>query len=301
MRHAKKSMSVMVIFAVLIFNGCIKDHNNYPVPTIEFSTQSGYVFNDTSILLGDSILIGIVSQTNSDVALTHFHYTIASDSQITEIDTGIYLNEFNYNRLIIKGASENEVWSFYVRDRDGRKSKTISVKLVKNAESIYGGIETVSLVVLGAQNNTSNKSFYSLTTEQLYNIQEAYNNQSLINLLYYYDYIDLDENTISSPGANLDNSIFPGIYAISGWTVKNTTRFEYRSNISIEEFDAATNDSLIVYNSFEFSSGKRKAKNLTAGDIYSFETEQGKMGIFKVIEVSGLGEGIVKIQIKMQD
>lgn len=301
MRYAKPCISIMTLFFAIFFHSCNEDEKFYPDPSIAFKTENGYVYTDTSLLLGDSILIGIVSRTNSDVALTHFHYSVNSDSNITQIDTGIYETSFIYDKIIVKGVAENEIWSFYVRDRDGRKSETISVKFVKDKESVYGDISHIPLVVLGAQNNTAAGSFYSLSARQQFNTEQAYNNQSLVNLLYYYDYIDADENTIASPGANLDNSVFPGDYALSFWTTKNTTRFVFRENISVEEFDAATNDSLIVYNTFEYASGKRKAKNLKAGDIYSFETDYGKKGLLKVINVAGTGDGSVEFEIKMQN
>ncbi|MBN2776668.1 MAG: hypothetical protein JXR36_03450 [Bacteroidales bacterium] len=290
-----------ILLISLLLSSCVQEETYYPNPNIEFKTETGYAFLDTSLLLGDSVLIGIVANTNSNVALTHFHYLIQNDSLITRVDTGIFVNEFNYNKLIVKGVAENETWFFYVRDQSGRKSDTISITFHKNEESIYGGIETISSIILGAQNNTTMGSFYSFSENQVYDIENAFNNQSKINLLCYYDFIDGDENTISSPGASIDNSIYTGSYALSNWTIKNTTRFIYKDNISIAEFDACNNDSLIVYNSFEFITGKRKAKNLSNGDIYAFVTEDGKKGLFKVLNVNETDSGTIEILIKMQD
>ena len=66
------------------------------------------------------------------------------------------------------------------------------------------------------------------------------------------------------------------------------------------EFLNATNDSLLiaVYGQAE---GKRKAKNLQDGDIFSFKNEDGKVGLFKVNSVSGTDDGTINISIKVQE
>ena len=306
MRTANFNMSKLfvissIIAGCFIITGCKKENKIYPVPAIQFITKQGYVFNDTTLLLNNTIKIGIIAETNSDEELTQFNTTIDKDSIITSIDTGIYANKFEYEKKIIKGIAENEIWSFYIRDRDGRKSNVISITFKLDFASIFSDIKYIPSIIFGAQNNASTGSFYSLSTEQIYTQSEAYNNQSLINLLYFYDLIETDENTISSPGANIDDSVFPGSTGLSNWTEINTTRFVYQDNISPEEFDICNNDSLILSNTFEFASGKRKAKNLAQGYIYSFVTEDEKKGLFKVIDVQNEETGTIEISIKMQD
>lgn len=299
-RYALLCMSLFSL-SILLFNSCDQAEQQYPNPSISFKTTEGYITEDTSVLLGDSVVIGISAETNSNVPLTHFHFVIENDGLLTKVDTGIYINSFSYDKLVIKGVAENEKWSFYVRDMDGRKSDTISITFTKDEESIYGGIQYVPSVILGAQNNSSIGGFYSFLNNEIFTLSEAYQVQSSINLICFYDFIDGDDNTISSPGANIDASVFTGEYSISNWTTKNTTRFIFKEEITVAEFDACSNDSLIVYNNFEFITGKRKAKNLAIGDIYAFSTEDGKNGLFKVINVLGTDEGNIEISIKMQD
>jgi hypothetical protein len=129
---------------------------------------------------------------------------------------------------------------------------------------------------------------------------KAYQNQSLIDLVYYFDPITGDNNSIASPGANIDSTLFTGPWPIQSWPVKNTTRFE-SATISPVSFNSSINDSLILANTFPYASGKRKAKNLTAGNIYSFVSQTGIKGIFKVIDVSGTDAGSIKISLKIQD
>jgi hypothetical protein len=118
--------------------------------------------------------------------------------------------------------------------------------------------------------------------------------------VYYYDSKSGDNNTIASPGSNIDSTLFSDPWPLQSWTVKNTTRFEI-TTISSSEFNDCNNDSLILSNTFPYASGKRKAKNLVAGNIYSYVSQSGKKGIFKVNEVTGTEAGLINISLKQQD
>jgi len=102
---------------------------------------------------------------------------------------------------------------------------------------------------------------------------------------------------MGSPGANIENGIFEG--DLQSWNIRRTTRF-IELNIPPEVFEVSTNDSLLIASYME-GSGKRKAKLLAPGMIFSFKTENLKYGIFRVIEVTGTDNGTVKIDVKVQD
>jgi len=64
--------------------------------------------------------------------------------------------------------------------------------------------------------------------------------------------------TIASPGANIDNSVFPGTSGLSNWAIRKTSRFK-TANITEQDFMNATNDSLLIV-VYGQSDGNRKAK-----------------------------------------
>ena len=113
--------------------------------------------------------------------------------------------------------------------------------------------------------------------------------------------MESDENTIASPGANIDSSIFPGPGGPGNWTVKNTARFLAPEGITGEDFSGASNDSLILFNAFEFDAGKRKAKKLQVGDIYSFVTDTEIRGMLIVNKVDGEATGYIECDIMIQN
>ncbi|MBN2681983.1 MAG: hypothetical protein JXR58_05710 [Bacteroidales bacterium] len=291
----------MLLFS-FFFNSCKEEEKIFPKPEISFSTEYGYISADTVLLLSDTVKIKILAKTSSDQPLTHLNYTVTADGKTTSIDTGFYSSTISFEKTIVKGLAYNEKWEFYVRDRNGRKSAIQTISFTLDSASIFGSIQHFPSAVFGAQSNTDLGSFFSFLTGQIYTTQQAFNNQNIIDLLYFYDLIESDQNTIASPGANLDASVFIGEFSPSNWTSIRTTRFIKMELLTVSEFNNCNNDSLILANSFIFSIGKRKAKNLQPGDIYSFATDNdGKKGLFLVKEVQGQEAGFVELEIKIQE
>ncbi len=295
-----KLLPVTLFWLLMLIIGCTRDKTLYPAPTLKFVTLPGYISTDTTLMLNDTVRIGITATTGSNQPLTHLHLSVMLDSAGTSVDTALYTEHFEYSRRITKGLAKSETRIFYVRDRDGRKSDELTLTLRLDSASIFGGIRHIPSVTLGAQNNPSTGSFYSINADKTYTLTEAGASQGLINLVYYFDNIESDMNTIASPGANVDALVFPGVSGLTTWTVRNTTRFKYQGNISPDEFDLCRNDSLILSNTFEFESGFRKAKNLAAGQVYSFVTDGGYKGLFKVTDVQGTDAGLATIEIKIK-
>ncbi|MBU1010258.1 MAG: hypothetical protein KKD74_08995 [Bacteroidetes bacterium] len=300
LRHAFILLSLSIIL-VWITAGCSKDLPSLaPKPGIHFITDSGYVFHDTTLLIGQTIRIGIEANANGSYPLTQLSIIALADNQVMAIDSGIYTNRLSYSGFVTKGISATESWRFYVRDRGGNQSDTISLTLHTDEASVFGPITTVPSLEMTAQNHLDARSFYSLAQNSTYSLESAYINQEFIDLLYYYDAIETDANTIASPGANIDASVFPGEFGPANWTTRHTVRFIQRPLLTPADFNACQNDSLILANTFVFSSGYRKAKNLAVDQVYAFVTEAGLKGIFQVTQLEGQDEGSITVSIKMQ-
>jgi len=299
----KSIFSLSILASVLLSIGiasCKKDEV-YGDPDISFVREEGFIYSDTSIALNEDIKIGIFMKSNSNKPITHFNRTIDRDGDVSTLENPIFDDELTITTTEPKSLAETEIWSFYCRDRDGRQSETISLTISLEGGAVFGDITVVDELEFGAQDNEEDGSFYSLAENTLYNLTDAYANQGKVDLLYYFDNVDADENTISSPGASIATSIFAGQMGLVNWTIRRTTRFMQLESISREEFEACANDSLILANTFDFETGKRKAKNLAAGHIYAFVTEGGRQGLFMVKDVEGQEAGNIRISIKMTD
>lgn len=174
------------------------------------------------------------------------------------------------------------------------------------------------IVKLGAQSNTSIGAFYSLSEKKVYTQAEAFLNQAKIDLLCFYEHDEINNRindmTISSPGANI-TGIFTGDTDVMNYTTKNlttitptsassgvTTLPDNTATITVEEFDEILQGDAIIETYFNstLASSNKKAKLLAVDDIYSFKTQDGTYGIFKVVEFSNpeSAEGWIKIEIK---
>jgi len=195
-------------------------------------------------------------------------------------------------------VSKSEIWTFTVRDKNG-KTASVYLKILADSSSQFGTVITIPSIVFGAQNNSNIGSFFDVKNNKIHHLAEAFNIQDSIELCYYYDFLQGENNVIASPGANIDASVYTGQYALTNWTIKHETRF-IETTLTANDFNNIKNDSLLIA-LYNVPLAKRKAKNLAVGKIFSFKTSSGKFGIFKVISVNGTGGGTVEIEIKIQE
>jgi len=291
------------LFAICLFiiTSCNKEDEVAIGPDIRFVVGPNLVTTDTTLNFGQKINIKITANKgNSNITL--FQINIDKDGELTSIDSGVNTDYLTFEKTLTKGIAEVEKWTFLVRDKN-LQSEEISITLNKTGEIEYKPAKHFGPLTLGAQNNPTGESFFSFENYTIYTIQDAFYNQDKINLLYYFDELTGEDNVISSPGANIDESVFPQEnIGLTNWETRFTTRFiEKTDEITVEEFDACINDSLILTHTFEFSSGKRKCKNLVANDIFAFVTENQKEGLIKVIQVTGEKEGSVEFEMKWRE
>jgi hypothetical protein len=290
--HFKYFTPLLIIIA-LTLTFCQKgEKSNFP-PKIEFIKDSGYVYTDTTISLGTIVKVGIHSFKSTE-NITYFNVKMDNGVILTALDSGLNNSSMNYCRSILKSNSQYEIWTFSVMDKDRNKSG-ISIKLTKKPAISYGDIIFFPSVILGAQNNTNAGHFYSLSNNIIYNQQDAFNNQQLIDLIYYYG---LYESTLSSPNEAEVPLFYTGITGIAGWTIKNETRYDTTS-VTVPEFDSSANDSLLL-TEYDQINGKKKAKYLQPGMIVSFRNQTGKIGLLKVNSVNETDSGSIDISIKVQ-
>jgi len=160
------------------------------------------------------------------------------------------------------------------------------------------------IVIMGAQSNTTIGSFYSLGENKVYTLEQAAIKQDTIDFLCFYEHDVVNDRindiTLASPGANI-TGIFTGDSIPSTWPTKNLTKFQAPvPTITVEEFDLLDKNDATIESYFDntVTSGNRKAKLLTVGDIYAFKTQDNIYGLLKVISVGQNADGFVEFEIK---
>jgi hypothetical protein len=277
----------------LFFSSCEKT-NETGQPSIQLLKQDGFISKDTSLAVGTTMKFAIQAK-GDEIDLTNFLIRTYADSLQIAYDTGLHAPALAWQGEFTKDFTPVQEWVFVIRDRYGNEDQT-SITIKTDSSSNFTPLQTFSNIQLGAQDNGLG-SFFGFYPGTVFTHSQASADaeiQKIIDLVYYY--FGEDENVIASPGANIESGVFPG--DLSDWEYRNTARF-LLADISIADFGNAQNDSIIIAN--YLPSAKRKAKNLSADDIYTFQTQDGRLGIFKVKEIVGTSEGSVSVDIKVQE
>ena len=291
-----KKLIVAMMVVLIGIVGCEKEKIDHLPPSINFIIGNDFVSSDTILGIGESFRVGI-DASNPNVNLTNFIIKVETDILETYLDSGMNTPTLYFEKYLTKGIQECEKWIFIIRDKDGSSSE-VSLVVEIDTSSVFGNIDYFHSVELGAQNNSA-ASFFSLSEGLTYTLSEAYNKQDKIDMCYYYDFIDTDENTIASPGANIDESVYIGEFGLINWSTRRTSRFKI-ADITESDFNNANNDSLLLA-AYGQAEGNRKAKNLQQGSIFAFKNEDGKVGLFKDNSISGTDDGVIYISIKVQE
>ena len=87
------------------------------------------------------------------------------------------------------------------------------------------------------------------------------------------------------------------------WTVRNSTTYDYKTSdndlVSVEQFDSAENDSLLVAG-YKPQNVSGLCKYCYTGKVIPFKTAGGKYGLIKVIKADEQEGGSMQIAVKIQ-
>jgi len=292
----KKNVYLILISVLLIFSiGCEKSETeNLTKPKISFKTTTGYTSADASVAAGAQLKIGVIADANGGENLTNL--IVKSNETTKLLDFALNATTLDKDLLITKDATDKETIKVIIRNSKGI-SDSISFVITK-AGNAFGPINTYTSIKMGGQTSATG-SFVSLSNGTVYVQTSAVNNQALIDLLYYYNAADL--NCIAAPGSNI-TGIYTGASSPETWTTKQTTYFSRTAltTVTASDFDNAQNDQILLANKVTAADGGRKAKALAVGQVWSFLSAAGKLGMFKVIAVTGTETGTIEIAVKVQ-
>lgn len=291
----KAYRSGIIFLLLLALFSCDKENEPAIAPVINLVNDPGCITEGAVVVPGTRMTFKVEMEMGSE-KLTNYYLELVSAGQpaIRYFDTAMYVEQLSWTGHFYKSPDSLETWTFVVRDRQGGRN-SLALNIKADTGWVYGPILSLNSIELGAQNNSLHGGFYSLSQHEVYNLEQANENQPLIDLVFYYGE---DALTMASPGANFESGIFPEELSPVNWEVRNTTRY-IPTDLNSEDFEQITNDSLLVALYVE-ADGKRKAKTLVDGDIYLFMEQQNSLGIFRVNSASGTQEGIINLDIKIQ-
>jgi hypothetical protein len=288
----KKLLPAICILYLLV-NSCTKPEHDEIEPVIHLKIAEHYIFADTSLSPGTQYKVGIIASSANGENLTNL---IVESNGVRVFDKAYNQSEIIEDIALIKNLDETEKLSFIIRNK-ARKADTIGL-VISRLQISYSPILKFNNIIIGAQENLTIGNYFSFQYRQVYTQAEAYNNQGLIDIIFYYD-ASGDANTLASPGANL-SGIISGDDSPQNWAVKRTTRYSRESLlINDQEFASTENDSLIISNLF--TDGGRKAKQLQKNQYFGIQTNENKYGIVRIESINGQTSGDIKISLILQE
>ena len=299
-------MKVYKLFFIVIFMvsliSCSEDDLSETSPFIILKPGNEYTQNEALVPVGGQMKFGL-SAVGDGAAITNLTIKrITETDVITELDQGMYIKTGGLDTTVtfIKSDAEQETWRFFIMN-DHRDTDSVSLTIYKGEGSAYSEINYFPSITIGYQNNNSLPYYIDLHTGNAYDNTTVVGNEATVDLVsYYYLSSGTSSPTISCPSYETARTYHT---AINDWSTQNSVLYDYQTTdndlISIEEFDAAQNDSLLV-NGYLPASTSGTCKFCYTGKIIPFKTSDGKYGLIKVIQADEVDTGSIEIAVKIQ-
>jgi len=289
-------LTAILFTTVTLFTSCTGDTttDDNP-PTIEFVAGSGFISDDATLTVGTEFSIKILAEENVTSGANLKSLKITRVFNLSTWDTTLTFNESTYTleaAFTAQATAGVERIEFKVTDDDGL---TATVDLQITTEEASGGaIDSWTEKILGSWNNTTGSSFASINGN-VYTLDEAFANQSLIDYMYWWG--ASTSATIGAPDdANAAQVFNTGAYALSNWTTKNATRFK-TTTVTSAAFDAITYASEI--NDIATGAAETRIGTLAVDQVIAFVTVTGKHGLIRIKSITTGSDGTMTIDVKV--
>jgi len=302
--HSKSMVVWLFVFSFLyciVFQSCTKEE---ATKRASLMLKTGVVFTQSGAFIppGGTIKIGVLA-SGAGVPLTYIRIErITTYDTLTQHDEGIYAGSGGYDAdfTFSKDTASVELWRVLVMNAD-RDTAVKTITVFKAEGTAYGPIDYFETIKLSFQGNHSYGHFLDVNTGNVFDETSVAGHTEEIDILgYYYVTSGLPSPTFTCPGYTAAVAYYP---QMATWPVKNNTLYDYKTSdnnlISISQFDAATNDSLLV-TAYKPDKVSGNCKYGYTGKVIPFKTQAGKYGMIKVIVADETETGTMEIAVKIQ-
>jgi hypothetical protein len=245
---------------------------------------------------GDSVVINCTitdQNTLKDVVITE---TLpgGSPSQLQSYSLSGKSYQFSYTYHVPAVSAGNIVVTFTVDDASNTQTATTTITVGATGKDY----NSFSAVLLGSYADPNVGSFYGSSNNEVFNVTSANQNQGLVDMVFFYG--ASNQYTLAAPSDASFSNGSPGqitSLGIQNWTTRNATNFR---TTTLTDFSSITKGADIATAYSAGSNTNSKANLLTAGQIIAFQTQAGKYGLCKIVDVtggntSGLGEMHIQV------
>ncbi|MDX9930160.1 MAG: hypothetical protein RBS37_09955 [Bacteroidales bacterium] len=298
-----KKLLLLFLASVLLITGCTRPTDDPLPPFLIFRDGEDLAVNGMAVPTGGPLLFGISGSGGGGSAITNITITRTTTAGKTVMaDAGVYIpvggidTVFNF----VKSNAGTETWRFFIMNSN-RDTASVAMTILQGEGSAYGEINHYPSIFIGYQSNTTYPNFIDLRNGTGYTPAGVSGHEGDIDLaVIWYLTSGKSSPTLSSPSYSSITGYYPDI---ASWPVRNSTVFDYKTSddklISVAQFDAAVNDSLLVAGfKPQFTSGW--CKFAFSGNVIPFRTSGGKHGLIKVISAGETGDSYMEIAVKVQ-
>jgi len=290
-----------LFLSALLTSGCSEEETTDSYPFIIFKQGNEYVVEGDSVPVGGQIRFGI-SAVGGGSPITNLRIKrIMGEETIVELDKGLFLDKGGLDStfLFTKSSAPVETWNFFIQNSN-RDTASVSMTVFKGSGSAYGPINFYPSIFLSYHGNQEFPHFLDLHNGIAYGLDNVAGHEQDIDLAaFWYITSGNSSPTLTCPAYPSAQTYYP---VFENWTVKNPTTYDYKTSdnnlVSVEEFEAAENDSLLV-NGYLPQNISGLCKYCYAGKVIPFRTVDGKYGMVRVIRADEQEDGIMEIAIKI--
>jgi hypothetical protein len=294
----------IILLAILAtsLNCCTKEETTDTYPFIILNEGEAFTLDGDYVPVGGQMKFSI-SAVGGGPAITDLRVRrIVANSFITELDRGMYVatGGLDTTLVYIKSDAAQETWNFFIMN-DNRDTASVFLTVYKGEGSAYGDINYYPSITLGFSSNTQFPHFLNLKTGTVFTTENVSGYEQEIDLASFY-YISSGKSspTLTCPAYPSAQTYYP---MFEGWNVKNSTLYDYYTTdnnlVSIAQFDAAENDSLLV-SGYKPQNVSGLCKFCYTDKVIPFKTAYGKYGMVRVIRADESGNGSMEIAVKIQ-
>ncbi len=295
---------LIVMLSLAYALGSCSNDTTDSIPPLALFKNGDFTTEGQRIPIGGKLSFGIAASAGSAPITNLRIQRIANGKVITELDKGVFITTggLDYVFNAVKSGAQEEQWRFMVMNAN-RDSSIITRTVLLGDGSAYGPITHYTLT-LGMQNNTLHPNFLDLHSGNAFSPLSISGNEASVDLVaFVYETGGKLSPTLCCPAYTGSSSVTTHYPEIGTWSTRNSTLYDYYSAdwslVKPDEFERAESDSLLVA-SYNPQNVSGLCKYCYTNKIIPFKTENGKYGLVKVKYADTSKDGIIELEVKIQ-
>lgn len=292
-------LGAIMLTSAALLTSCTSDNTVDTPPTVNFVAGAGFISEDATLTVNTPFQVKILAEANatSQSKIESLKVTRVFDLQSSDTTYGGFNDATLSLTISFPGVPQTGVESieFKVTDKDGFSS-TISLQITW--ETAAGGpIDTWEMRILGSWNNVDTGSSFASINGNVYKLNEAFANQTLIDFMYWWAE-STHSATLGAPNDTNAAKVFnSGAYKLENWTTLNSTKFK-TTTVSSAAFDAIADatDCIDIATGADLT----RIADLDPGEVIAFVTVTNKHGLVRVKSKVDGSAGSITIDIKVE-